>query len=67
MNGDARNRVRFPPSPLGEGQRDLAALLPSRSGVGVFLPRWFAWKENPHPNPSPEEEGLESIPHRNTV
>ena len=44
-----------PPSSLGEGQRDLASSMPSRSGVG---PRSLLNADSPHPNPSPEGEGL---------
>ena len=33
---------RIPPSRLREGQRDLAAMPPSRSGVGINLPLLFA-------------------------
>ena len=37
----------------------MAALLPSRSGVGPLLPHGDTRKAKPHPNPSPEEEGRE--------
>ena len=47
----------FTPSSSGEGQRDLASLMPSRSGVGH---RSWPQTYRPHPNPSPEGEGFGS-------
>jgi propionyl-CoA carboxylase alpha chain len=44
-----------PPSSSGEGPRDLASLMPSRSGVGSISQEQTS---PPHPNPSPEGEGL---------
>ena len=43
------------PYPSGEGQRDLASLMLSRSGVGQ---RGWSQPYSPHPNSSPKEEGL---------
>ncbi len=48
----------FNPSSSGEGQRDLASLMLSRSGVGE---RGWPQPYSPHPNPSPEGEGLSSL------
>ena len=47
--------------PFRGGAARLGSVLPSRSGVGFLLPRRAAWKEKPHPNPSPEAEGLIGI------
>ena len=49
--------VSYLPSSSGEGQRDLVALPPSRSGVGRVR-HAIRQTDTPHPNPSPEEEGL---------
>ncbi|MGL5839784.1 MAG: DNA mismatch repair endonuclease MutL [Sphingorhabdus sp.] len=56
--------VFFTPSPLGEGQQDLAALPLSRSGVGSF---GAAQTWRPHPNPSSKGEGLSSAFAENPV
>jgi DNA mismatch repair protein MutL len=48
----------FTLSSLGEGQRDLASMMPSRSGVGH---RGWPQTYRPHPNPSPEGEGLSAF------
>jgi DNA mismatch repair protein MutL len=48
----------FTPSSSGEGQRDLASLMLSRSGVGR---RGGAQTYRPHPNPSPQGEGLSAF------
>jgi DNA mismatch repair protein MutL len=53
----------YSPSSSGEGQRDLASLMLSRSGVGV---RGWSLPNSPHPNPSPEGEGLRSVFAENT-
>ena len=48
----------YSPYPSGEGQRDLASLMLSRSGVGE---RGWSQPYSPHPNPSPEGDGLASV------
>jgi DNA mismatch repair protein MutL len=48
----------YSPSSSGEGQRDLASLMLSSGGEG---PRGYRPSYSPHPNHSPEEDGLRSI------
>ncbi len=48
------------PSSSGEGQRDLASLMPSRSGVGSVR-QSEPHSDTPHPNPSPEGEGRRGV------
>ncbi len=48
----------YSPSTSGEGQRDLASLMLSRSGVGL---RGYAPPYSPHPNSVVSEGGLSSV------